>query len=131
MTNGGFQNHIHFLYGLPGGILTRRDTSDILDVDRKRRKREEQRLEEIVAAQLLQEQLDQKREEQLLEEIVAAQLLQEQLEQVELAPEVEEETLRKVLQAKLYQEPKLGEVVGIDRQKRITLLLMLLELDDE
>ena len=109
MTNGGFQNHLHFLYGLPGGILTRRDTSDILDVDRKRRKREEQRLEEIVAAQLLQEQL----------------------EQVELAPEVEEETLREVLQAKLYQEPKLGEVVGIDRKRRITLLLMLLELDDE
>ena len=109
MTNGGFQNHLHFLYGLPGGIIAKRDTSDILKAERKRRKSEEQRLEEIVAAQLLQEQL----------------------EQVELSPDIEQNTLRDVLQAKLYAEPAVGEVKGATRKKRIMLLLMMLELDDD
>lgn len=45
----GFQNHLHALYGLPGGWG---DTSDVLDVYAKQR-REEQLYEEQLAAQIL------------------------------------------------------------------------------
>lgn len=55
MINGGFQNHLHLMYGLPNGWLyPATDTSDILSGRRKRkRKTEEELLEEYLAAQIL------------------------------------------------------------------------------
>lgn len=55
MINGAFQNHLHLMYGLPNGWLYPvTDTSDVLS-KRKRRKRktEEELLEEYLAAQIL------------------------------------------------------------------------------
>ena len=108
MTNGGFQNHLHFLYGLPGGILTKRDTSDILDRWRKYQKQEEQ-----------------------LEEELAAKLLQKQQTNIKIPSNINEDKLEDVLKAKLHSKPQSGELVGVDRVKRVKLLLLLLELDDE
>lgn len=57
MTNGGFQNWLHLTTGLPGGwIYPVTDTSDILSrglKKRKKRKTEEELLEEYLAAQIL------------------------------------------------------------------------------
>lgn len=55
MTNGGFQNWLHFTTGLPNGwIYPVTDTSDILSGRKKRkRKTEEELLEEYLAAQIL------------------------------------------------------------------------------
>jgi hypothetical protein len=55
VTNAGFQNHLHALYGLPGGwIYPVTDTSDILSRGlRKKRKTEEELLEEYLASQIL------------------------------------------------------------------------------
>lgn len=67
MTNAGFQNHLHAIYGLPGGwVYPATDTSDILSKrKRKKRKTEEELLEEYLAAQILlgrqQEALEAKR----------------------------------------------------------------------
>lgn len=55
MINGGFQNHLHLMYGLPNGwFYPVTDTSDVLS-KRKRRKHktEEELLEEYLAAQIL------------------------------------------------------------------------------
>jgi len=67
VTNAGFQNHLHAIYGLPGGwVYPVTDTSDILSKrKRKKRKTEEELLEEYLAAQILlgrqQEALEAKR----------------------------------------------------------------------
>ena len=70
MTNGGFQNHLHMMYGLPNGFIQAKvtDTSDILARGLRRRKKlktEEELLEEYLAAQILagrrQEALEAKR----------------------------------------------------------------------
>ncbi len=70
MTNGGFQNHLHMMYGLPNGFIQAKvtDTSDILARGlkrRKKRKTEQELLEEYLAAQILagrrQEVLEAKR----------------------------------------------------------------------
>lgn len=55
MINGGFQNHLHLMYGLPNGwIYPVTDTSDILGGHKKRkRKTEKELLEEYLAAQIL------------------------------------------------------------------------------
>ncbi len=70
MINGGFQNHLHMMYGLPNGFIQAKviDTSDILAKGlkrRKKRKTEQELLEEYLAAQILlgrqQEALEAKR----------------------------------------------------------------------
>ena len=70
MTNGGFQNHLHMMYGLPNGFIQAKvtDTSDILARGLRRRKKlktEEELLEEYLASQILagrrQEALEAKR----------------------------------------------------------------------
>lgn len=55
MINGGFQNHLHLMYGLPNGFISIQTKADTSDVFRKKRKRktEEQLLEELLAAQIL------------------------------------------------------------------------------
>jgi len=55
VTNAGFQNYLHAIYGLPGGwVYPATDTSDILSKrKRKKRKTEEELLEEYLAAQIL------------------------------------------------------------------------------
>jgi len=107
VTNGGFQNHLHFLYGLPGGIIAKRDTSDILDRWRKYQKQEQQ-----------------------LEEELAAKLLQKQQTNIEIPNDINEDKLGNILQQKLNSKPQKGELVGADRIKRVKLLLLLLELED-
>lgn len=55
MINGGFQNHLHLMYGLPNGWLYPvTDTSDVLSKRKQRkRKTEQELLEEYLAAQIL------------------------------------------------------------------------------
>lgn len=55
MINGAFQNYLHLMYGLPNGwVYPVTDTSDILSGRKKRRKKtEEELLEEYLAAQIL------------------------------------------------------------------------------
>lgn len=56
MINGGFQNHLHLIYGLPNGFIQTKvqtDTSDVLQKRKYRRKTEEELLEEYIAAQIL------------------------------------------------------------------------------
>ena len=57
MINGGFQNYLHLMYGLPNGFLSQttiQDTSDILSRRTKRKKKtEEELLEEYLASQIL------------------------------------------------------------------------------
>jgi hypothetical protein len=58
VINGGFQNHLHLMYGLPNGFFVEQiDTSDILKVRAKAKKYNE--LEESLAAQILSEREEQ------------------------------------------------------------------------
>lgn len=102
----GFQNHLYALYGLPGGWA---DNSDVLGHYVKRRK---------------------KREDDALEEAIAAQLLKARQKNVMLLPEVDPIKLGAILQSKMYADVRPGEVTGDERLKRIRYLLLALALDD-
>lgn len=89
MTNGGFQNHLHLMYGLPNGFFTGalivKDTSDILDRYRKYTKREKD-AEEAVAAQILRNRLEKQRKK--LEKQKLKKRIEEQIEEGATAQEV-------------------------------------------
>lgn len=104
----GFQNHLHLLYGLPGGWL---DNSDILarGAYSKRKRRSE---------------------EELLEEEIAAQLLKKRQQNVVIPPEVNKVTLAAILKDKLSVPAAAGEVAGENRKKKIKMLLFALLMDD-
>ena len=90
-----------------GGVVEVKDTSDILD--RYRRK---------------------KREYDKLEETIAAQLLKARQTDLSIPEEVDEDKLADILRSKLQATPKAGEVAGKERTKRIRVLLLLLAMDD-
>lgn len=92
-----------------GGDVVTPDTSDILDVYRKRRK---------------------KREDELLEEEIAAQLLKARQSDVVIPATVDVIKLGAILREKLYENIKPDEVQGLERTKRIKLLLLALVMDD-
>lgn len=91
-----------------GGAVTS-DTSDILDVYRKRRK---------------------KREEEALEEAIAAQLLKARQTDVSIPKSIDVVKLGAILREKLYENIEPDEVQGLERKKRIKLLLLALVMDD-
>lgn len=92
-----------------GGDVVTPDTSDILDVYRKRRR---------------------KREDELLEEEIAAQLLKARQADVVIPATVDVIKLGAILREKLYENIKPDEVQGLERTKRIKLLLLALVMDD-
>lgn len=92
-----------------GGTVTTPDTSDILDVYRKRRK---------------------KLEDDRLEEEIAAQLLKARQQDVVIPAKVDALKLGAILQEKMYVNIKPDEVQGEERIKRIRLLLLALVMDD-
>lgn len=92
-----------------GGDVVTPDTSDILDVYRKRRK---------------------KREDELLEEAIAVQLLKARQADVVIPATVDVIKLGAILREKLYENIKPDEVQGLERTKRIKLLLLALVMDD-
>jgi len=92
-----------------GGVVETTDTSDILDVYRKRRK---------------------KREDELLEEEIAAQLLKARQADVAIPATVDVIKLGAILRGKMYENIKPDEVQGLERTKRIKLLLLALVMDD-
>lgn len=102
----GFQNHLHVLYGLPGGWLDNADILDYGDAARKRR-------------------------ETLIEEQIASQMLQARQKQIVLPKIVDKVKLANVLQAKLGIRPLPGELHGNDRQKRIHVMILTLMMEDE
>jgi hypothetical protein len=85
VTNGGFQNYLHLMYGLPNGFIkakTQVDTSDILNrglKKRRKRKTEEELLEEYLAAQILAGRKE--------EALAAKRAIEEALEQKNLKAE--------------------------------------------
>ena len=89
-----------------GGAVTP-DTSDILDVYRKKKRRSDE-----------------------LEEAIAAQMLQARQKSITLAPKTDVQKLRDILKARMFSEPKVGEVTGDERKKRIRYLLLMLAMDD-
>lgn len=91
-----------------GGAVEAPDTSDILDVYRKRKKREDE----------------------LLEEEIAAQLLKARQQDVVIPEAVDPIRLSAILEKKMYENIRPGEVRGEDRKKRIKMLLMALLMDD-
>lgn len=92
-----------------GGALEVKDTSDILDVYRKRRR---------------------KLEENALEEAIAAQLLKKRQQDVVIPHEVNKITLAAILQDKLSAPAASDEVAGENRKKKIKMLLFALLMDD-
>ena len=90
-----------------GGVVVDKDTSDILD--RYRRK---------------------KREYDKLEETIAAQLLKARQTDLSIPKEVDEDKLASILRSKIQTAPQPGEVAGKERIKRIRVLLLLLAMDD-
>lgn len=92
-----------------GGEVVTPDTSDILDVYRKRRK---------------------KREDELLEEEIAAQLLKKRQKDIVIPEKINKIKLAGVLQDKLFDTPKADEVAGKERANRVRLLMMVLILDE-
>lgn len=92
-----------------GGTVETPDTSDILDVYRKRRKREERLLEEEFAAQILK-----KRQKDIV--------IPEKINKIKLA---------KILANKMDDTPKQDEVSGQARSQRIKLVMMVLLVDDD
>lgn len=114
MTNGGFQSYLHLMYGLPNGFIqakTQPDTSDILNRGlKKQRKR--------------------KTEQELLEEQIAAQLLQAQQKDIVIPENVSPVSLSAILRDKLNGPILSGELKGKEREKRIKILLLALLMDD-
>jgi len=89
-----------------GGAVTP-DTSDILDVYRKKKRRSDE-----------------------LEEAIAAQMLQARQKPITLTPKTDVQKLRDILKSRMFSEPKVGEVTGDERKKRIRYLLLMLAMDD-
>ena len=90
-----------------GGVVTVTDTSDILDVYRRKKRKYDE-----------------------LEESIAAQLLKARQTDLSIPEEVDEDKLADILRSKLQATPKAGEVAGKERTKRIRVLLLLLAMDD-
>ena len=91
-----------------GGQPVTPDTSDILDVYRKRRK---------------------KRDEEAIEEQIAAQLLQARLQDVVIPEYVSPVKLAKTLAAK-FGDVGPGELTGEARAERMKYLLLMLAMDE-
>lgn len=91
-----------------GGTPAVTDTSDILDVYRRKRRTRDELLEEELAAQLLK-----KRQKDVV--------IPEKINKIKLAT---------ALQDKLFDVPRPGEVAGKERAKRVRLLMMVLILDE-
>jgi hypothetical protein len=113
VINGGFQNYLHMMYGLPNGFIQAKvqpDTSDLLlrGLRKKRRKTEEELLEEQIAAQLLQA----RQKDIVIPETISAQ------------------SLSSILESKLNARPLPGEVEGKEREKRIKVLMLALMMED-
>lgn len=90
-----------------GGVIEVPDTSDILDVYiRKKRKYDE------------------------LEEAIAAQLLKARQTDLTIPANVNEDKLAKILRSKVDSTPKPDEVKGKERIKRIKILLLMLAMED-
>jgi len=90
------------------GGAVERDTSDILDVYRRKKRAYDE-----------------------LEEQIAAELLKKRRTDVVIPDNVDPDRLSKVLAAKIGQQPKVGEVSGDERKKRIKLLLLAISMDDD
>lgn len=104
----GFQNYLHLLYGLPNGWRTRStDTSDILSVYKKKKRKYDE-----------------------LEEAIAAQLLKARQTDFIIPEKVNEDKLAKILRSKVDSKPKPDEVKGKERSKRIRILLLMLAMED-
>ena len=98
------------LYGLPNGWQARStDTSDILSRGLKRKR---------------------KRDEELLEEQVAAQILKARQTELNLPEDINPIKLGAILTSKLYDTPKPDEIAGKARKHRIMYILLLLAIDD-
>ncbi len=101
MINGGFQNYLHLMYGLPNGFLSQttiQDTSDILSRRTKRKK---------------------KTEEELLEEYLASQILLGRQKEVLEAKQAAEDAL-------IY-----ARLTGEQKAKRIKAIIMFMMLDED
>ena len=92
-----------------GGLVQTPDTSDVLDVYKKARKA---------------------RQDELLEEEIAAQLLKLRQTDVVIPAKVDAIKLGAILREKLYEHIEPDEVQGLERIKRIKLLLLALVMDD-
>lgn len=60
MINGGFQNYLHMMYGLPNGFIQAKaqpDTSDILSRGAKRRRKQQDEEERLAIDILLARQM--------------------------------------------------------------------------
>lgn len=90
-----------------GGVVVTPDTSDILDVYRRKKRKYDE-----------------------LEEAIAAQLLKARQTDLTIPKEVDSLKLADILRAKLQTKPQPGEIVGKERQKRIHILLLLLAMED-
>ena len=90
-----------------GGVVTVTDTSDILDVYRRKKRKYDE-----------------------LEEAIAAQLLKARQTDLSIPKEVDEDKLASILRSKIQTAPQPGEVAGKERTKRIRVLLLLLAMDD-
>ena len=89
-----------------GGAVTI-DTSDILDVYRKKKRRADE-----------------------VEEAIAAQMLQARQKPVTLSPQIDVQKLRDILKARMFSHAKPGEITGEERKKRIKYILLMLAMDD-
>lgn len=90
-----------------GGAVAEKDTSDILDVYRRKKRKYDQ-----------------------LEEAIAAQLLRARQTDLTIPKEVDEDKLASILRSKMRSAPQPGELAGKERIKRIRVLLLLLAMDD-
>jgi hypothetical protein len=99
---GAFQNYLHAMYGLPGGLVSNNDRSDILDTYRKKKKLED--LEEEMALRILKARHQ---------------------EDIVLEPEVDKNKLIKVLKGKIEKGKHSDEVT-----KRVKLIITILAFDD-
>lgn len=89
-----------------GGAVTK-DTSDILDVYRRKKRKYDE-----------------------LEEAIAAQLLKARQTDFVIPEKVDEDKLAKILRSKVDSTPKPDEVKGKERIKRIKILLLMLAMED-
>jgi len=101
------------MYGLPNGFIQAKvqpDTSDLLLRGLRKKRR--------------------KTEEELLEEQIAAQLLQARQKDIVIPETISVQSLSSILESKLNTRPLPGELEGKEREKRIRVLMLALMMED-
>lgn len=128
MTSG-FQNHLHFIYGLPGGWVDTSDGATGAYAKKVRAyKRRERELEEQIAAQILKERLAKKASKKASLKAQVERKLDEGIPESTILQTVDSEALRLEVEGIIaqYQAKLAAEIQTRIKKRRVRALKILL-----